>query len=635
MSIETELSLNSKPFEQKLKESEAQVTSSASKMNKSLKNVGGGSKNSAVESLDKFGDSADKAVTALDSLSGAFGGASTGLSGFAGDLINLAKSPVTMVIAALGTLVSVSIAVWDKLSLSAEEYAHKLAIVSDEATKARQDLEKEQSESLNYMNRLEELSKKELDSNESKKEAAYLIDLLTKKYGDLGLSINETSNSIEGFDLALQKMIAKQTQERLQALQKEYDAMQRQGQNQAEVSLNSTLPVSVISKYFNSAGDAVKAIQDFMKNNSIEEQIKLFETLRDMMGTQEDIDAMQKMIDLKRKQLSVEHQIKALRESGYASEAEAARKLAEATKKSKEAEANRIKEQREKQQEQDRFSSAEKVDEQLKLYQEEYNKNQKELDDYTSKLEELKKRRQELLDANKNDPQAERYVQRYLDPEIADLNIKVEKGKTGQYELQKKISSLEKQSENFYKNSIESLDSQIQLATLLLQGKDDEIEKQKIINQLKEKGLKVDEAEINKILEKQKELGKIKFNQEVLNDLNDLEYQAEKKFGNARKADLDKQKKEYEKQKGSKLTKEEEERIEKLFNLQTKLNSFPQLNLQGLDIQTNSLTSRGGFKTGAVESNTDRINTQIMNYSKAQTDLLNQIKAEISKLKKI
>lgn len=535
MSIETELSLNSKPFEEKLAESETQVNNVANKMNKSLASVGSKKteKNQTKEKLDDIGDSADKAITALDSVSGAFGGVSTGLSGIAGDIVNLVINPLSGAIAAVGALVAAGVTVWQKLTLSAEEYAEKTRFAADQAKSKLDDVFKGVEADSGYFERLQELNRLENLSNEEKEEAIALVETLSKKYNGLGLSIDSATGKIKGLDEAQNEFLRQQLKLKVSAAKTNMTAQKYVADSATEGAfgirnVNAWLSPSAFgdptksanvmrAQQWNQGGleGKLAAVRSALSDSKDSEEIKIYQNL---------IVEIEKLI---------------LAEKEY----ENVKKFGERTEK-------------------------------------EY-------------LEYMKKRSEEAKKRRENE------------------------------------------SKEFYSNTNKNLDYEIQLETLKLQGKDDEIEKQKIINQLKEKGLKVDEAEINKILEKQKELGKIKFNQEVLNGLNDLEYQAEKKFGNARKADLDKQKKEYEKQKGSKLTKEEEERIEKLFNLQTKLNSFPQLNLQGLDIQTNSLTSRGGFKTGAVESNTDRINTQIMNYSKAQTDLLNQIKTEISKLKKI
>ena len=182
---------------------------------------------------------------------------------------------------------------------------------------------------------------------------------------------------------------------------------------------------------------------------------------------------------------------------------------------------------------------------------------------------------------------------------------------------------------------LESLDNDIEVQKLKLQGLDEEAERQRIINDLKQKGLKVDQAELDKIMEKKKELADLMLAKDLNKQFDDLQHQAEKKFGNVKQAEIDKAKRDAREKKGSDLTDEEEKRIEKLVELQMKLNNFPQLSLQGLDIKTNSLTSRGGFQTGAVETSTDRINNQIANYNKAQCDLLNQIKQEIAKSRTI
>ena len=193
MSVKTTLDIDSKPYEEKIKEVEKKTEQSAAKMDKAMNKVGSGSNkknNSTSEMLDKVGDSADKAVTALDSVGGALGNASTGLSGIAGDLVNVFTNWQTAAIAAFGVILAAGVALWDKLTLSAEEYAKKATIAAEKAKKKYDDLFSEQAQDQGYFDRLKELNDREKLSNEEKTEAVKLVQILTNKYGDLGISID-------------------------------------------------------------------------------------------------------------------------------------------------------------------------------------------------------------------------------------------------------------------------------------------------------------------------------------------------------------------------------------------------------------------------------------------------------------
>ena len=159
----------------------------------------------ATKKLDNFGDNADRAVRAIDSVSGALGQASTGISGLAGDLIALVKNQLAAAIAAITALVAVGVKLWDKLTLSAEEYAKKASFEFEQAQKKFNDLTNAQKEDSGYLDRLKEISQEENISNSLKTEAISIIQSLTDRYGDLGISIDVTTGKIHGLDEGMAK----------------------------------------------------------------------------------------------------------------------------------------------------------------------------------------------------------------------------------------------------------------------------------------------------------------------------------------------------------------------------------------------------------------------------------------------
>ena len=538
MSVKTTLDIDSKPYEEKIKEVEKKTEQSAAKMDKAMNKVGSGSNkknNSASEMLDKVGDSADKAVTALDSVGGALGNASTGLSGIAGDLVNVFTNWQTAAIAAFGVILAAGVALWDKLTLSAEEYAKKATIAAEKAKKKYDDLFSEQAQDQGYFDRLKELNDREKLSNEEKTEAVKLVQILTNKYGDLGISIDTATGKLIGLDKAQAEFLKRQLKTRIETARVNVQSQQ----NVASASVESALGVRNVNAYLSPSkfGDPTKSASvsraEMWNKGGLQGKLDVANEMLSEATTNEDIEKWQNVITALEKLIIAEQEYNNIKEFGEKTEKEYA--------------------------------------------------------------EALKKRSEEA----------------------------------------KKAAETKKKEEKPTKDMAESLDDEITIQRLKLQGLDEEAERQRIINDLKAKGLKIDEDEIDRIMELKKELAGIKLQQDYEKGLNDLQYQFEKKYGNSKQAEINKAKREAEKQKGSALTADEEKRIEKLIELQSKLNNFPQLNLNGYDIQTNSLTARGGFQTGAIETNTDRINTQIANYNKAQVDLLNQIKGEIAKARTV
>ena len=191
--IKAKISLDSSELKKGLNQAEQSVKKAGKEMS------------NATKKLDNFGDNADRAVRAIDSVSGALGQASTGISGLAGDLIALVKNPMAAAIAAITALVAVGVKLWDKLTLSAEEYAKKASFEFEQAHKKFNDLINTQKEDSGYLDRLKEISQEENISNALKSEAISIIKSLSDRYGDLGFSIDLTTGKIHGLDEGIAK----------------------------------------------------------------------------------------------------------------------------------------------------------------------------------------------------------------------------------------------------------------------------------------------------------------------------------------------------------------------------------------------------------------------------------------------
>jgi hypothetical protein len=193
LSIKAKISLDSSELKKGLNSAEQSVKKTGQEMS------------NATKKLDNFGDNADRAVRAIDSVGGALGQASTGISGLAGDLIDLVKNPMSAAIAAITALVAVGVKLWDKLTMSAEEYAQKASFEFEQAQKKFSDLTNEQKEDTGYLDRLKQISQEENISNAVKAEAISIIQSLTDRYGDLGISIDLTTGKIIGLEQGMTK----------------------------------------------------------------------------------------------------------------------------------------------------------------------------------------------------------------------------------------------------------------------------------------------------------------------------------------------------------------------------------------------------------------------------------------------
>ena len=190
---------------------------------------------------EKAKDSAGKISAAGGALSAM--GASIGQQfGAAGQIISaLVSGPVGAITAALGFAVTIGTKLWDQFTLSAEEAAAKTSTAVAKANKARQDAETAFSDNSSYMERLKELSKQENLSNEAKNEAATLIGIVQKRYGDLGLSIDKAKGKIIGLDKAQEEFFERSREDRLKAAGNQIKALDKDVDAQFRVMGSSFL----------------------------------------------------------------------------------------------------------------------------------------------------------------------------------------------------------------------------------------------------------------------------------------------------------------------------------------------------------------------------------------------------------
>lgn len=200
MSIKAKISVDNSELKKGLQDAQKTAQAAGNNIGKSFKD------NGAIESLDKLGKGADEAVRAIDSVAGAAGGASTGLSGLAGDIVALVKSPIALLMAALGGLVTLGVHVWDKMTESVEEYKARMEATAATQKKNFEELKKEQEFVDSLSERLIELSFIRNKTTAESDEEAAIVAKLEAKYGDLGITLNETTGEYIGLYDALLKV---------------------------------------------------------------------------------------------------------------------------------------------------------------------------------------------------------------------------------------------------------------------------------------------------------------------------------------------------------------------------------------------------------------------------------------------
>lgn len=176
-------------------------------------------------------------------------------------------------------------------------------------------------------------------------------------------------------------------------------------------------------------------------------------------------------------------------------------------------------------------------------------------------------------------------------------------------------------------------DIQNQIAEATLKGDYDRVNTLKLLNELKQQGINIDEVELKvneekykALLEQKKLRNELALKQSFQNQGNALVSQAMRQAGFLKQATQMEAIRNAEKIKGAKLTEDEISMIKQLSSLQTQLNDpMNKLDLNNFDTKTNELTARGGFSTGAAVTNKDAVNRQIRDFNQRQVQILSNI----------
>ena len=177
--------------------------------------------------------------------------------------------------------------------------------------------------------------------------------------------------------------------------------------------------------------------------------------------------------------------------------------------------------------------------------------------------------------------------------------------------------------------------NQNQILEAQLRGDYDRVNTLKLINQLKAQGVNIDEQELRnnrqkyqQLIDQQKMNRQLNFRNSWMDQAKSLEYQAMRQAGFAKEAAKLEAVRNAEKRKGDKLTQKQKNLVEDLAELQYKMSkiSMEKPDFSRYEIKTNQLTARGGFATGAVVADKDKVNNQIKNYTQQITSIVKQIR---------
>lgn len=194
-------------------------------------------------------------------------------------------------------------------------------------------------------------------------------------------------------------------------------------------------------------------------------------------------------------------------------------------------------------------------------------------------------------------------------------------------------------SDQFYENEVKLQKQQLHLQSLKNKGLDEEYARQKAIYDIQNRGLKVNEEAIRRQIALQRANADERFKGDQNKRAEDLRFQAEQKLRTPEQQAIAAALRAAEAAKkasgGGSLTRPERQREEQIARLNYRLNNLTQLNLGDISTKTNALTARGGFASGIVRPQADRVNNQIMLNTQATNRLIQMVIGEIQKLGRI
>lgn len=502
-----------------------------------------------AQAAGKAANQLGQKISKAGGIMSAFGSQAGGKFGGLGQVIGALGSPITLITTAVGALAAVTMDFLRKGISGAQEAADaaqkNAEAIRESAAAAEQQRQKNEAnwKSLKSLkDSLDILSVTEKASNAQKTEAVRLIGLLSKSYGDLGISIDEATGRMQGFDKAYAAALEKDRQNRLNAMKGEYKELE------SEIARNN----EIIGGFWSSKNDVANA-QGNIQN------------------------ATKRMAELA-------PQIHALEKSNPGKDHTTAAKSAELDRK------------------QNTFDSA--------------------------------------YDQLKNEEQQLKYQQLINEGRIKEANALklINDAKKQGMELEKSDAEwiAERQGkvrmDSYYENEMDSLATKKREQELINAGLDEEAEKLRIIMELEKQGAEVSDDKVDKIMHERRELKSMQLAYGLKEQAYGLQNQAMHKVGLGKEADEQKALRDAEKQKGAKLDENETALVKSIADLTYKMGHETLPQLGDLSIKTNSLTSRGGFASGAVMPDKDAVNKAVARFNETQCQLLENIKGLIGKL---
>lgn len=325
MSARAKITMSPEEYLAGLRKLEAETNKSASKMENSFK---------------KYGTSINKAGIAMRYVSSEMG---AGAVAFGRAFQVLAGGKIAVAVAAIAAALTGLKKIWDKITVSSEEYNLKLQKTVELEQDQLERLRKSQSEEDATMERLAELAKRQDKTNEEKEEAITLAETLAGKYKDLGVDVDSLTGSYETLLNRIKKINEEQKKQKIASLENVLST----GKKRVNVEFGEALKPGLMGSLFGSQWNETKR-EDWLRSSSLKEKRDLAQKRFEESTTTEDLNKWGALIDLVDKQIEAEKELKSLLKTGFETakeEAAARKKASEESRKALEAETDALYEQ--------------------------------------------------------------------------------------------------------------------------------------------------------------------------------------------------------------------------------------------------------------------------------------------------
>ncbi len=483
---------------------------------------------------------------------------------------------------------------WDSWTQSAEELQKISEAQMDILETEKQLSEKRLSETMNYLDTLKSLTAQEKLSNDQRREMIQIIDILNGRYKGLNLSVEMLTGSMVQFEKAQAKILWHEAAKKKFQLSQERGLLQKEIYAQSEIALDNMANVIEVfmKKYGKDGIDARKILTGEASGYNSDLHLKDLEHLLSVATKKEEIDAIKKIIQNVMRIQEIDKEFASLHFTGYSSEAKAADAASQRNMfyhnenlslDQRQSAAANAEAQLKEQQALAKMTPAQKI----QYYKKKLSASQKQYNDI---LPGYKQALDQWDWAKTHGSQAQQ-----LDARKTLVPLE-----------EKRVQLLQEQQK--YLDAIAQVEKDIASAAAAAAAEAKrKADAEKAAAEAKAKQLRSARQGI---------LGKA---QSLLD-----------RTGDKRESAYASTLRDFEAKKGESATDQEKDLIRKLADLTVSIGE--KTDLKFAEIQTNSLTARGGFQSGAVVADRDAINRQIEKNTQREAAQSEEIKALVKKI---